>query len=549
MKASELRLQQLLDGKPQYRVPLFQRTYNWGEDEWDRLWDDVLEIYAMEEPRNHFIGAVVTQPVDDSAGQATKYLLIDGQQRLTTLFIMLACIRSRAIQIESLASLAEEIWDTCLVNKFVPLAEDYIKLRPTQRDRLDFSTVINGEITKGDGQVLKAFKHFSRKLDDGDLEGNPLDLRKLKSCITDHLDLVSITLQAEDSAHRIFESLNNTGMQLGPSDLIRNLIFMNIPEENDAQRAYDNYWFPMQEATGRYLDDFFWRYLMMGGGLPRWDETYEVVKGRFESGGARAVETLMEFSKFARYYRWLCDIEEEEQQISLVQQIKRLNSWEVNVAYPLLMRSYDWVYEGNISSRDLLDVMKMIESFVVRRAVCSIPTNRLRTIFARMSVQVDASDFGTSSRNYLLGERWPSDEEFKEAFVGYQLYYSGRLPRTRLVLESLEDSFEHKEPPDITEGITIEHIMPQDLTTDWKKMLGTEWGEVHSRWLHTPGNLTLTGYNPELSNASFSNKKECYELSNFSLTREILKHDEWNQEAIKVRGAELSERAVRIWSR
>ena len=145
MNAKESVLQQLLNGKPQYRVPLFQRTYNWSETEWDRLWNDVLETYMMEEPRNHFIGAVVTQPVDDAAGQVTKYLLIDGQQRLTTLFIMLSCIRKKASQVAELSSLAEEIWEDCLVNKFAPVSEDFIKLRPTQRDRPHFSAVINGK--------------------------------------------------------------------------------------------------------------------------------------------------------------------------------------------------------------------------------------------------------------------------------------------------------------------------------------------------------------------------------------------------------------------
>ena len=191
-----------------------------------------------------------------------------------------------------LSSLSEEIWDTCLVNKFAPAAEDLFKLRPTQRDRQDFEAVINGQAANGNGQVFTAFKYFSRKIDDGDLEGATLDLRELKLCITDHLDLVSITLQTEDSPHRIFESLNNTGMHLGASDLIRNLIFMNIPGEREAQDAYDQHWYPMQEATREYLDDFFWRYLMMDGSLPRWNETFEVVKKSFVRRRLGAVETI-----------------------------------------------------------------------------------------------------------------------------------------------------------------------------------------------------------------------------------------------------------------
>ena len=549
MNAKESVLQQLLDGKSQYRVPLFQRTYDWSETEWDRLWNDVLETYMMEEPRNHFIGAVVTQPVGDAAGQVTKYLLIDGQQRLTTLFIMLSCIRKKASQAAESSPLAEEIWEECLVNKFAPVSEDFIKLRPTQRDRPHFSAVINGEDTDEDGQVLAAFRYFLKRIDDGDLEGIPLDLRKLKSCITDRLDLVSITLSTGDSPHRIFESLNNTGMHLGASDLIRNLIFMNISGEQEVQDAYDKHWFPMQEATGNHLDGFFWSYLMMDGSLPRWDEIFEEVKQRFGDGGTqKAVEMLIDFSKFARYYRWICEIGDEEPQGSLLRVIRRLNAWEVSVAYPFLMRSLDWVDEAMISSSDLVTVIKRIESFVVRRAVCYVPTNRLRGIFARMSGHVDFSDFVTLSRNYLLGNRWPSDDEFKDAFVGFHLY-SRRLDRTRLILESLEDSFGHRESPKVTEGITIEHVMPQTLTTEWKDILGPKAEEIHSRWLHTPGNLTLTGYNSELGNASFHKKKESLERSKFSLTHSVLKYEQWDEDAIKARGEELAERAIQIWSR
>ena len=549
MKASEVILQRLLDGKLQYCVPLFQRTYNWKEAQWDSLWDDVLEIYMMDEARNHFIGAVVTQPVAGPAEEVTKYLLIDGQQRLTTLFIMLACIRNEASQVPELSQLAEEIRENCLLNKFATTSEDSIKLRPTQRDRQPFSTVINEEIANGDGQVLAAFRYFSKRIGDGDLEGNPLDLRRLKLCITNRLDLVSITLESGDSPHRIFESLNNTGMRLGASDLIRNLIFMSISGEKEAEDAYGKYWFPMQETTGNRLDDFFWRYLMMNGSLPRSDETFEAVRERFDFGDTKqAVGTLREFSKFARYYRWLCEIGDEPPQGSWLRQIKRLNAWEVEVAYPFLMRAVDGADEGKVSSSDLVSVMKMIESFVVRRAICHVPTNRLRGIFARMAEQVDYSDFVASSRNYLVSDLWPSDEDFKEAFVGFRLY-GVRLARTRLILESLEDSFGHKESPEIAEHITIEHVMPVTLTTDWEHMLGSDASEVHSRWLHTPGNLTLTGYNPELGNASFHKKKELLKHAKFSLTDSVLKYERWDEDAIKARGEHLAEQAIHIWSR
>ena len=548
MKAGQVVLQKLLDGKIQYRVPLFQRTYNWKEKEWETLWTDILEIYAMDQPRNHFIGAVVTQPVPDAPERASKHLLIDGQQRLTTICIILSCLRRKALEAGDDA-LSQEILETCLVNKFESDEKGRIKLHPTQRDREPFSTIVNedGDI-EGEGQIIAAFKHFLKRITDGDLEGYALDLGKLKSCVTNHLDLVSITLDTEDSPHRIFESLNNTGMQLGHSDLIRNLIFMNIPVEADAQEAYDQYWLPVQEKTGVHLDDFFWRYLMMDGSLPTWGETFEEVKRRFGAGGTqRAKDELVQFSKFARFYRRLREIEDQDE--LFMGEIKRINTWEVDVAYSFLMRSLNLVEDCRITSDEMKTVIRMIESFVVRRTICSIPTNRLRRIFARMSEEVTPTDFVTSAREYLLANQWPSDSEFQEAFIGFRLYLRSRLARTRLILESLEESFEHKESPEITEQITIEHIMPQNITSEWMDMLGPDGWEIHSRWLDTPGNLTLTGYNPELSDSPFHKKKELLSHSKFSLTSTVLQQDQWSEHAIKARGEELAERAATIWER
>ena len=278
----------------------------------------------------------------------------------------------------------------------------------------------------------------------GDLEEGPIDLHKLKSCITDRLELVSITLDSHDSPHRIFESLNNTGMRLGASDLIRNLIFMTIPDEVDAQNVYDEHWYPMQEHTAPHLDDFFWRYLMMDGSLPRLNETFDEVKLRLER--SNPINTLKEFSKYAKYYRVLLGDEVDDVDSRLAIRIDRLRRWELDVSYPFLMRILNDLNDGSISLDDAIEVVSMIESFVVRRTVCAVPTNRLRRIFARLSSQVESADVVRSCREHLLSESWPPDGNFLEMFIHYPLY-SGRQERMRLLLESLEESFEDKEKP------------------------------------------------------------------------------------------------------
>jgi len=551
MKAGEVRFQQLLNGRIQYHVPLFQRTYNWNQDQWEKLWDDILEIYMMDKPRNHFIGAIVTLPIHDAPERAAKFLLIDGQQRLTTLLVLLAVIRKKAEQTD-LQFLATQITEECLINKFAT-PEEGIKLLPTKRDRLPFRTAISMQTPGDDNQIGAAWQFFEKAIADGDLSGKPIELPKLKVCVTDYLDLVSITLDPDDSPHRIFESLNNTGMKLGPSDLIRNYLFMRIPDEQRQQETYDSAWFPMQEGLGSHLDGFFWRYLMKDGILIRWEETYSqmqaVVEEKKKLENSRIPDFLRELNIYSSYYGRLIWPDKREPNIALREHLSRLNSWEVEVAYPFLLNVLDALAHGRIAEDEVAHVLSMIESFVVRRTVCGIPTNRLRYIFANMSPSIDIASYVESSREYLLKNEWPGDAEFRDKFQTFRLYTPSRLARTRLILGALERSFGHKEPIELKETITIEHIMPQTLNEQWRKMLGERAEEIHAQWLHTVGNLTLSGYNPDMGNQPFEEKKKVLRDSHIELSRDIVACELWNENAIKVRGAMLTDRAVAVWKR
>ena len=555
MKASEVVFQKLLDGKIQYVVPLYQRTYSWEEDQWEQLWDDLLEVYAMAVPKNHFIGSVVTQQIPNQPPESvSRYTLIDGQQRMTTLFILLGVISQQAgMEPESWKRLAAEIQNTCLINEFND-GDERVKLMPTQRDRPAFDSLVTGGASAAGTQIDRARSYFLEKLRDGDGEGQPIDLRKLHSCIVNHLDMVSIHLDEDDSPNRIFESLNNTGMPLSVADLIRNYFLMNIPDPAQQEQTYNKFWYPMEQTLnvgGHNLStNFFWHFLMKDGSLPRKDETYDEVKKRFDRPTPEiSVASLMDFAKFSAYYAQIAEIDTTSLKPSLAQQINRLNRWEVAVAYPFLLKSWDSVEEGTVHAEELITVMKMVESFAVRRTICGVPTNQLRRIFAQLSAQVDIQDFVASSRNHLLGNRWPSDDEFLAKFVEFPLYSRGRAARTRLILWSLERSFGSKETPEDTDAITIEHVMPQTLSAEWEAELGAGWKDVHERLLHTIGNLTLTGYNPELSNQSFAYKKDWYETANFEISKSVQSCDRWTECTIRDRAVELAKHAVEIWRR
>lgn len=558
MKAGEVVFQKLLDGKIQYVVPLYQRTYNWESDQWEQLWDDLLELYALPSSGNHFIGSIVTQQVPDSPESVTRYTLIDGQQRMTTLLLLLSVIKQRAeVDKATWGELADEIQESCLTNKFNS-GDQFLKLMPTQSDRAPFRKVVEGAIVPAGSQIAKARDYFAKMLEQGDGNDPQLDLRKLHSCIVNHLDMVSIHLHDDDSPNRIFESLNNTGMSLSVADLVRNYLLMNIPEPEQQERAYHEHWYPMEQTlakgSGDTAGDFFWRYCMMHGSLLRKDDTYKQIQESISRPTPeKALTALRDFAKFSNYYAQISGLTNEGLVEPLTEGFERLNQWDFTVAYPFLMRAMDSLATGVVGQSDLVEVIRLIESYVVRRTVCGVPTNQLRRIFAQMSGQGDffTTDLYQKTRNHLLANRWPNDADFVPAFVQFPLYTSSRVrgSRLNLVLWTLERAFGHKESPAQTDQITVEHIMPQSLTDDWRKELGANWAEVHDKWLHTVGNLTLTGYNAPLGNKPFSEKKRDLADSNFALSDSIQNFAGWNEDSIRQRGEELANLALQVWKR
>ena len=555
MKASEVTFQHLLNGKLQYRVPLFQRTYSWEKDQWKKLWYDIMEIYHMPTPQRHFMGSVVTQPIPDAPERATKHMLIDGQQRMTTLLLLLAVIRFHAEKNEKDSHLANEIEESCLKNAFIDDAsEERLKLRPTRRDSAAFEQAMMGYEPGKSSAIGQAWAWFSEKISNGDREEGSINLRRLMERITLYLDLVSIMLETDDSPNRIFESLNDKGLRLEAADLVRNYLFMRIPPEQQDD-AYDRIWFPMQERLKEAIDDFFWRYSMKGGDLTARDDIFNDTRQKLvDLPDTQMIPVLRNFATFSEYYTRIKWPKQHERHPAIRLQLERLNDWQVDVTYPLLLGLLNMQAQAQISDDKVVEILRIIESFVVRRTICGIPTNRLRRIFAGAAVQIrDRDDIASSLRTYLIGENWPSDDQFRDGILKFRLYNPARLARTRLILDSLELSFDSKEPPDLDNPIIwVEHVMPQTLTQDWMEALGPDSQTVYESWLDTVGNLTLTGYNPELSNKIFSAKKSLLESSsNFQLTKHaedgVLRYDAWHEDTIRQRGLRLAQRALKIW--
>lgn len=540
MNASETKFQPIIEGTKQYVVPLFQRAYSWKKENWSVLWEDLMWLCENNEPKSHFIGSIVTMPTITVPEGVSKFLLIDGQQRLTTLFILLSTIRDKAQQ-DGFEQLAQEIQQTMIVNPFKS-GLDHYKLLPTQSDRSPFESLILNNDFEGESKIIECYKFFERKL-----KSSSVDLNVLSSVITNRLSVVSIVLDFDDNPHLVFESLNAKGLPLTQSDLIRNYFFMRI-HVDEQDEIYKQFWKPMQDTLGDNLTEYIRHFLMRNGTFVKQSDVYYTLKDRI--GQSDAIEFLKEIHRFSNYYKKIL-FPDNEQNKDLKEYLERIKRLEVTTAYPFLLNCYNEFAQERLTVDDFKKIFQYLENYLIRRFVCNYPSNQLNKIFPALYDQAQLkspSDLTEGVRLTLQQRDYPKDLEFRSRLIESKLYGSGdRRVKTKLLLESLESSFGHKEQT-VLDTLTIEHIMPQTLTEWWQNELGEEWQTTHELWLHTIGNLTLTGYNSELSNADFPTKKDLLKESHLELNKYFNDLASWNQTEIEKRSNELADRSLEIWS-
>ena len=540
MKASETKLQPIIEGTKQYVVPLFQRSYDWNKKEWEVLWNDIIELCETNNPRTHFIGSIVTMPTISVPEGVTKYLLIDGQQRLTTIFILLSLLRDNAKQIGQ-QELAEEINNTLLVNPYKK-DFDYFKLQSTQADRASFKKLIFSESLDNQSNITNAYKFFEKKL-----KQSSLNIQAVKKIIVSNLSVVSIVLDLDDNPHLVFESLNAKGRPLTQSDLIRNYFIMKI-HINEQEEIYSQYWKPMQDNLGESLTEFIRHYLMKDGGQVKQSDVYFSLKDSVNKGNA--LECLKDIAIFAKYYQKLL-YPEYEVNINIRRALNRLSRIEVTTAYPFLLNCYDGYSQKKITADEFVNILKTLENFMIRRFVCNIPTNQLNKIFPPLYSQVHSNGLGNfvdGMKSILQNKGYPKDAEFKARLLDTKLYGAGdRAVKIKLILESIEESYDHKEQVSF-DDLSIEHVMPQTLTEYWQNHLSDDWEITHELLLHTIGNLTLTAYNPELSNDDFESKRNWLSNSHLEINKYFKDKSAWKKEDIEKRSQRLTEIVLSIWT-
>jgi hypothetical protein len=547
MEARPCQILEFFNGTKQMLVPLFQRPYEWGPKDWEILWGDLLEQYeqADDAAASHFTGAIVTAPARSVPIGVSKYLVIDGQQRLTTIAILICAIRSLldsdTKEYRKLTRLLVNEDDEGL---------DHYKLLPTQPDREAFKMLVAGSPMEG-SRFAQAVDFFSKKLSGADSDGEPIQLDRLSNAIQNRLTVVAIHLGDTDDPYLIFESLNAKGAPLTQADLIRNYLLLRL-HANDQQEAYEQAWLPMQTLLpAESLTEFMRQFLMTAGEDVAKSSIYAVLKKRLlavpDEGIAGELQNMQHCSTL---YASIVGLTPHNER-AVTEGLARLRRWEIATANPFLLKLLDAHSHGQVSAKDVAACLAIIESYAVRRTVCAVPTNQLKRIFLSLTKDMPSRNVSTWLRSTLSegssGRRWPKDDEFREALFRYRAY-APPVDRCMFLLECLETAHKHKEAVDFLNA-TIEHVMPQSLTPEWEALLGSDATATHDRWLDCIGNLTLTGYNSELSNDSFAKKKLLLQQSHYEMNKWIASHATWTEEEIRNRVDLLATKAIAIWPR
>lgn len=554
MKANEKKFLQFLEGSNKHFViPIYQRNYDWKIEQCKQLFNDVLDVSKTK--RSHFLGSIVSIYHDD--GDDLEYLIIDGQQRLTTLSLLLLALFKIIDNDELEASLTkEQIRDEYLINKYSK-DEKKIRLKPIHSDKNAFSALFDSE----DNYILQSnitinFQYFYSRI----LE-NEISVDELFSAIK-RLVIVDIELKrGEDDPQLIFESLNSTGLDLTEADKVRNFVLMK-ESSTTQEKFYKDYWNKIEKNTNHRVSDFIRDYLTIKERkIPNKNKVYLEFKNYAIINEIEIENLLIDLLKYSQYYKKIICSYDFKDKLSLL--LNKINRLESVVSYPFIMEIFDDEKNEIINENDVVNILLIVINFVYRRLICDVPSNALNKIF--MVMARDIKKYEDYKENYLeifkyimtqkkSSQRFPTDEEFSEKIIKKDVY--NFQSKNRLFLLEQLENHKNKERVEVeklldSNDLTIEHIMPQTLTSSWRKSLGIDYEMVHQRHLHTIGNITLTAYNSEMKNKPFIEKKTMskgFMESRLFLNKSLAQIDTWTEKEILDRASKLKERALEIWT-
>lgn len=579
MKATEASLLKLMASTDQqFIIPIYQREYSWKKEQCLRLWQDVEGAAKGTEP-THFFGSIVYIKSEDDVPltDVQQCLVIDGQQRLTTVTLMLVALRTLLAVTTLPAGIdAETIDDHYLFNEHAK-GDKRFKLVLRDDDREALAAILEAGATTEVAQK-RLRENYELLLDS--MKKSDLSLDNIYAGLA-RLTVVDVILTRNaDNPQRIFESLNSTGLDLTQSDRVRNFILMDL-EPDHQESLFRKYWQPTTRLVFDetkdldHFDEFLRDYLTMEsptGEIPSKDHVYEAFRAYTTQGVPNdATSIASNLFRYASYYARMLRPQFYREKLAMTPNdstkstpailaaLYDIGCLDMSVSYPFVLEAFDDYASGRLVEADFVGALRMIESYVMRRLVCSVPANILNKTFARLSREVDKSQYLESLGAALGGmkgsQRLPSDGEFREAFKSKDIYH--QQARIKYILERLENYGKGERISINENALTVEHVMPQTLSEGWRTMLGDEWQSVHDTRLHTLGNLTLTGYNSSYSNVPFLEKRDMIDQhtgnligfrgSPVTLNQDLAQRDCWNEQAILERTERLAGLACAVW--
>ncbi len=555
MKGSECRLIEYMDGsKKRFIIPVYQRNYDWRTENCKQLYDDLIKVIKNNR-QSHFFGSLVS--VYNPSGRNSEFLVIDGQQRLTTvslLFLAMYNLMKNAVIKPQDESLPNQLYEDFLVDKYQP-EEKRIKLKSVKNDQKAFGKLFSDPSEYVRGSNLTAnYNYFYERI-----QKQEITIDELFDAIC-RLEIINITLNNDDNPQLIFESLNSTGLDLSEGDKIRNFILMGLPSK-EQNEYYEKYWNQIEICTKYDVSSFIRDYLSVKQqAIPQQKKIYAIFKDYVEMSRLETEPLLIDMLEYAKRYELLLNGETKSSVLNAC--ISRLNRLETTVTRPFFLEVLRLYEENKLTLVQLTEIFLITENYLFRRSICELPTNALNKIFLMLHREIVRYD-GTEA-NYvekfkyaLLSKkeksRFPDDAEFSTAFAEKPIYLMNSKNKV-YILERLEN-FGTAEDKDVyrhcDEGTySIEHIMPQHLTPEWQKELGKNFEQIHGEWLHRIANLTLTAYNSKYSNRSFAEKKTMqngFEDSGIRMNTWIAKKEKWTLTELEERSEYLKNRALIIW--
>ncbi|GHS20687.1 hypothetical protein VN1027_08850 [Helicobacter pylori] len=529
--------------KNQLVIPIYQRLYSWEKEQCKQLWDDIIKIGRDDKMNGHFIGSILYVINDKTSYSNNVLFIIDGQQRLTTITLLLTALRNHL----SDEVKRKEIEDHYLINSYKD-GDKKFRLILSESDKDTLLSLIDKDRRKPSEPSLKIVENF--KLFEEWIRKNTNQLETIFKGL-EKLTIVWISLGKKDDPQLVFESMNSKGIELTQTDLIRNYIVMETEIEKQ-ESFYNKYWRAMEEdfkQNKKWFDRFVRHYLTIKTReIPNINKVYVALKDYRQKEEIEIEDLLEDLQKYCGYFCRIAFKKEADKDLNKA--LGFLVDLEMDVIYPLLLELYSDYSDGVLSKDDFIPIIALIESYICRRAVCGLGTNSLNKVFPSFTKHIQKDEYFKSLKAHFVclteKQRFPNNDDFKDCFITIDFYH---FQKREYFLEKLEN-FDRKERV-YTHEYTKEHIMPQTLTPEWQRDLGENFQAIHDKYLHTIGNLTKTGYNPEYSNKSFKEKRgmeKGFKDSPLRLNQGLRDLESFGEEEIKKRANDLADLALKIWT-